>query len=142
VTTLETFITELYDHPAGTTEQIVPAAVLAEEPGHVVIMALSAVDVRHHGVWDVSTGEWTRYDQAWISPLDPGDAQAVGAVHVTYGVPSRYDITLYRVTITPHGAELGWTVQALVDEVLRPAYLSLDTVPRAALKAAPKPFRF
>jgi hypothetical protein len=141
VTTLETFITELYDRP-GVTEQIEPAAVLSEEPGHIVVMALSAVDVRHRGVWDVSTGSWTRYDQAWISAGDPGTARAVGAVHVTYGVPSRYDITLYRVSLTAHGAELGWTVEALVDEVLRPAGLSLETVPRAALKAAPKPFRF
>ena len=114
MTTLETFITELYD-PTTVTEQIHPAAVLAEEPGHVVIMGLSAIDVRHNGVWDTSTGSWTRYDRPWISAADPGDAVAVGAVHVTYGVPSRYDITLYRVSITAHGAELGWTVPALVD---------------------------
>ena len=141
MTTLETFITELYD-PTTVTEQIHPAAVLAEEPGHVVIMGLSAIDVRHNGVWDVSTGSWTRYDQPWLSAHDPGDSVAVGAVHVTYGVPSRYDITLYRVSITAHGAELGWTVPGLVDEVLRPAYLTLDTIPRAALKEAPRPFRF
>lgn len=141
MTTLATFITELYDH-AAVVEPIHPAAVLAEEPGHVVTMALTAVDVRHHGVWETSTGAWTRYDRPWPSAHDMGDAQAVGAVHVTYGVPSRYDITLYRVSLTPHGVELGWTVEALVDEVLRPAYLSLETVPRAALKEAPKPFRF
>ena len=56
---------------------------------------------------------------------------------MTYGVPSRYDITLYRVSITAHGAELGWTVPALVDEVLRPAYLTLDTIPRAAPQGGP-----
>ena len=95
MTTLETFISELYDSTT-VTEQIHPAAVLAEEPGHVVIMGLSAIDVRHNGVWDTSTGSWTRYDQPWHSAHDPGDAVAVGAVHVTYGVPSRYDITLYR----------------------------------------------
>ena len=141
MTTLDTFTTELHDR-VNLTEQILPAAVLAEEPGHVVIRALGAIDVRHNGVWDVSTGSWTRYDQPWRSAGDPGEAVAVGAVHVTYGVPSRYDITLYRVSITAHGAELGWTVPTLVDEVLHPACLTLDTIPRAALKEAPRPFRF
>lgn len=141
MTTLDDVIPDVYGQ-LGISEQIEPAAVLTEEPGHVVTMALSALDVRHRGVWDVSTGSWTRYDQGWLSAGDPGEARAVGAVHVTYGIPSRYDMTIYRVSLTPHGVELGWTVQALVDEVLRPAGLTMETVPRAALKAAPKPFRF
>ncbi len=141
MTTIETFSTELYDHGV-VTEVIHPAAVLGEEPGHAVIGSLSAADVRHHGVWDVATGAWTRYDRPWLSPGERGDAMPVGSIHVMYGVPSRYDITLYRVTISAHGSELGWTVGALCDEVLRPALLTLDSCPRAALPAPPRPFHY
>lgn len=138
MTTVSTLVSELYDNGV-ITRVIQPAALLTEEPGRSVIVTLSSSDVRHRGFWDVATGAWTRYDRPWLSATARGESIPVGSIHVLYGVPSRYDITLYRVTISSHGAQLGWTVGTLCDEALRPAHLTLDTCPRAALPRAEYP---
>ena len=62
------------------------------------------------------------------------------AVQVAYGVPTRYEITIFRATITREGTVSGYTVESLCDEVLAYGGLTLTSCPRADLKPPPKPF--
>ena len=55
----------------------------------------------------------------------------MGTIHVTYGTPTKYEITLYRVTVTAAGVGEGWTVASLTDEALGFGGLSLAECPRA-----------
>lgn len=141
MTTVESFSTELYDQGL-VTAVIRPAAVIPQLAANAIVVELSVRDVRHDGLWDVATTAWTRYDRPWATPTQPGSAVPVGAIHVTYGAPTRYDITLHRVTITERGATMGWTVAALCDEALLPAHLTLAECPRAQLTTPPSPFRW
>ena len=61
---------------------------------------------------------------------------------MAYGTPTRYEITIYRVTVTRFGTAQGWTVEALCNEALGFGSLDLASCPRASLNAPPKPFRF
>ena len=61
---------------------------------------------------------------------------------MAYGTPTRYEITIYRATVTRRGTELGWSVTNLCDEALGFGGLDLATCPRATLQAPPKPFHF
>jgi hypothetical protein len=131
--------------PDGADEGVVsevirPAAVIPEEAAHAVLMQLSLNDARAGGLWEVEPSTWRRFDQ----PFDgvPGAAQLIGSIHVAYGVPTRYEITVFRATITAYGTTLGWTVEALCDEALGYGGLSLSTCPRADLKPPPRPFHF
>ena len=77
----------------------------------------------------------------WLLPLPTIDPIIV-ARSGAYGTPTRYEITLYRVTVTQFGHDNGWTVELLCDEALGYGGLTLGECPRAALNAPPKPFRF
>jgi hypothetical protein len=86
---------------------------------------------------------WRRYDRPWDGEDGgPGTAELLGTMQVAYGVPTRYEITIYRATLSELGWVQGWTVMSLCDEALGYGGLTLDTCPRAELKAPPKPFRF
>lgn len=124
------------------TEVIRPAAIVPEEAARAILVELALSDAMAGGVWVSNPTSWTRYDRPWAGPGDPGEAQLVGTVHVAYGVPTRYEITIYRVTVTGTGSSDGWTVTSLCDEVLATAGLSLATCPRATLSTPPRPFRF
>ena len=63
-------------------------------------------------------------------------------MQVAYSTPTRYEITIYRATITRVGSDLGWTVESLCDEALGFGSLTLANCPRATLTEPPKPFRF
>jgi len=124
------------------TEVIRPAAIVPEGAARAILVELSLGDVANGGVWHSSTTTWSRYDRPWDgSPASTG-AELVGAIQVAYGTPTRYEITLYRVTITQFGHDNGWSVEMLSDEALGFGGLTLAQCPRAALNAPPKPFRF
>jgi hypothetical protein len=94
-------------------------------------------------VWSASAGLWQRYDRPWdgVGGLR-GTSQLVGTIGAVYGTPSKYDITIYRVTVTSFGAEHGWTVERICDDALQYADLTLASCPRTTLDgAAPDPFR-
>ena len=74
-------------------------------------------------------------------PSSRGRLSWWGRSQVAYGTPSRYEITLYRATITRLALAHGWTVQILCDEALGFGGLDLDSCPRADLKDPPKPFK-
>jgi hypothetical protein len=127
-----------------TTRIIRPAAVLREQEASRVQAALEALDVSKGGVWNIVPGLWQRYDKPWdgMSGIT-GSSQLVGTIGVIYGSPSRFEITIYRVTVTAAGTEAGWTVDSLCDDALGYAYLTLAECPRADLKQPPTadPFR-
>lgn len=120
-----------------------PSAVLPERDARKVLVALEERDVSKGGVWSASAGVWHRYDQAWdVGTGLKGDAQLVGTIGSVYGTPSKYDITIFRVTVTVHGAAHGWTVDRICDDALQYADLTLADCPRTTLLSpAPDPFR-
>ncbi len=120
-----------------------PAAVLPRSAAEKVVDALGDLDVSKGGVWIVNPGLWQRFDKPWDGPVGRGSAKLVGTIGSAYGTPTRYDITLYRVTITAAGEEGGWTVESLCDDALGYAGMSLNNCPRADMNAPPvnDPFR-
>ena len=131
------------DGQGGTTQVIRPAAVLPEAAARAVLLALERLDVARGGPWNASPGVWQRYDRPWDGPAGgPGAARLVGTVAAVYGTPSRYEITIYRATVTDHGLAVGWTVEALCDDALQHAGLTLAGCPRAALVSPPVPDPF
>jgi len=137
----EIFMTEMYDEGV-VTEVIRPAAIVPEESARAVLVELALRDVQYGGLWLSDPSRWAMYDSPWSAPGQPGEAQLVGTIQVAYGTPTRYEITIYRATITRRGTELGWTVTKLCDEALGYGSLDLATCPRATLAAPPKPFHF
>ncbi|MFN2537591.1 MAG: hypothetical protein ABR549_05495 [Mycobacteriales bacterium] len=120
-----------------------PSALLRDKDAHLVLLALEERDVSRGGVWSASAGLWQRYDQAWNGEIGgKGDSQLVGTIGIVYGTPSKYDITIYRVTVTEHGLKAGWSVESLCDDALKYADLTLANCPRTTLTSpAPDPFR-
>jgi hypothetical protein len=138
---VELVVAEAYDEGV-VTEVIRPAAVLPEEAARRVLVELALHDVAAGALWHSEPTQWRRYDRSWAAPGIPGDAQLVGTMQVAYGTPTRYEITIYRATITQAGTTAGWTVESLCDEALAFGGYTLATCPRADLTPPPKPFRF
>jgi hypothetical protein len=131
----ELLASEVYDEGV-ITEVIRPAAIVPEVAARSILLGLAAEDVGLGGVWESTPTTWKRWESA-----DDG-AELVGTIQVAYGTPTRYDITIYRVTVTAHGAQLGHTVTSLCDEALQFGELTLDSCPRAALLEPPRPVTF
>src|SRR4051795_6402221 len=111
---------------ASETRVIRPAAVLNDETARQLLLALQEMDVARGGVWNVSVGLWQRYDRPWNGPGGTmGEAQLVGTIATVYAAPTKFEITIYRVTVTTMGIEQGWTVESLCDDALRPVGLTL-----------------
>jgi hypothetical protein len=139
---LELLLTEAYDDGV-VTEVIRPAAVFTEDAARRVMMELALHDVRIGGQWWAEPTTWRRYDKPWDGlNSDPGTAELLGTIQIAYGVPTRYEITIFRATITRVGGQHGMTVASLCDEALKFGGLTLATCPRADLKPPPQPFRF
>lgn len=128
---------------ADTTAVIRPSAVLDAKLATQIVRELESRDVSRGGVWSASPGLWQRYDKPWDGPGGThGTSKLVGTIGAIYGSPSKYDITIYRVTVTEHGATKGWSVEAICDDALKFVDLSLATCPRTSLiTTAPDPFR-
>ena len=124
------------------SEVIRPAAIVPEEAARAILIELSLNSIHSGGLWRAEPSRWNRYDRPWASTQDPGDAGLLGSIQVAYGTPTKYEITIYRVSITRRGEELGFTVQGLTDEALGHGDLSLAQCPRASVLPPPKPFRF
>ena len=137
----ELLLSQAYDEGV-VTEVIRPAAIIPEESTRAVLVELALRDVQNGGVWQSEPSLWSRYDRPWEGYGSPGGAELLGTIQVAYGTPTRYEITIYRVTVTKYGNEQGWTVQTICDEALEFGGLDLAGCPRAVLSAPPKPFRF
>jgi hypothetical protein len=116
-----------------------PAAVLPRFEAEKVVEALTDLDVSKGGVWIVNPGLWQRYDKPWDGVGGMvGSARLVGTIGCAYGSPTRYEITLYRVTLTAYGMDSEWTVESLCDDALGHAGLTLSNCPRATLSTPPE----
>lgn len=124
------------------TEVIRPAAVMPESAARAVLVELAVRDVRSGGPWHTTPTLWRRFDRPWSTPEAPGTSQLLGSLQVAYGTPTKYEITIYRATITQEGLEHGYDVIGLTDEALGFGGLTLATCPRAQLAAPPQRFRF
>jgi hypothetical protein len=134
--------TEFADE-GSVSEVIRPAAIIPEEAARAVLMELALRDVRVGGLWEAEPSVWRRFDK----PFDglnatPGTAELIGTIQIAYGVPTRYEITIFRATVTRLGSEMGWGVHDLCDEALDYGGLTLSTCPRADLEPPPRPFHF
>jgi hypothetical protein len=132
---------------AGYDDEVIsqvirPAAIVPEEAASAILVELSLNSATSGGLWLGEPSRWRRYDTPWAGVGDPGASELVGSIQVAYGTPTKYEITIYRVTITRFGHEQGWTVESLCDEALGFGDLSLAQCPRAQLTAPPQPFRF
>ena len=138
---LDQLVAETQDE-GSVTQVIRPAAVIPEEAARSVLMQLALRDVRIGGLWDVEPNVWRRFDVPWDTEAsDHGGSELMGTIQIAYGVPTRYEITLFRATITREGTAAGWTVEALCDEALGLGGLTLASCPRADLAPPPRPFR-
>jgi hypothetical protein len=137
----ELLVAEAHDEGV-VTEVIRPAAVLPEDAARQVLVEMALHDVAGGGLWGAEPTQWRRYDQPWEGVNAPGQAQLIGTIQVAYGTPTRYEITIYRATITQVGTQAGWTVESLCDEALGFGGYTLASCPRADLRPPPKPFRF
>jgi hypothetical protein len=123
----------------GETSRVIrPAALLDDVATRKVLSALEENDVATGGVWNATVGLWQRYDQPWNGAGGTsGSARLVGTIATVYGAPTKYEILIYRVTVTAFGAESGWSVEGLCDDALRWAGLTLADCPRAGVGDAP-----
>jgi hypothetical protein len=125
----------------GATDRVIrPAAIVPERAARVLMAWVAVHDVTHGGVWAHDIGYFKRFS----GPFDGvggmrGSAVLLGSIHVTW---DRYDVTIFRVSITDEGAARGMTVEGLCDELLQHADLTLATCPRADLTPAPLPDPF
>ena len=125
------------------TTVIRPSAVLPASAAREIVAELEKRDVALGGVWNASPGLWIRYDAPWNgTPSGPGTSVKIGTIGAVYGSPGRYDITIYRATITADGVDRGWSVERLCDDALQFGDLTLASCPRAQLVAPPEPDPF
>jgi hypothetical protein len=137
----ELLVSQAYDEGV-VSEVIRPAAVVPEESARAILVELALQDVLNGGVWQSEPSVWSRYDRPWSGHGVAGDAELIGSIQVAYGTPTKYEITIYRVTVTRFGTENGWSVESLTDDALRFGNLTLDECPRATLAPPPKPFAY
>jgi hypothetical protein len=141
VNEFERLMTELYDD--GVVEEVIrPAAVLPEAAARLVLVELALRNIDAGGNWDATPTTWQRYDRPRVlNDPAPIETRLLGTMQVAYGTPTRYEITIFRATLTRLGTESGWTVESLCDEALGFGGLTLESCPRAALTHPPRPFR-
>jgi len=136
----ETLVSEMQDEGV-VTEVIRPAAVVPEEAARTILMQLALRDLSLGGVWEAEPAQWRRYGAPDQDECGDARPDLAGTIQIAYGVPTRYEITIFRATITALGQRLGWTVESLCDEALAHGELTLATCPRADLAPPPPPMR-
>ena len=128
---------------AGIETIIRPSAVVPVSAAAAILSALEDRDVSRGGLWNATPGVWQRYDRPWAGPGGSrGGSELVGSIAVVYDSPRRNEITIYKVSLTPHGCAAGWTVERVSDDALAYAGLTLETCPRAELTTPPRPDPF
>jgi hypothetical protein len=139
---VESLASRMYDD-VTVTEVIRPAAVLSEHNAHLVKEGLKRDDVRSGGRWHAEPGCWRLFERAWKGKDERSAAAAglIGSIQVAYGMPTRWEITIFRATITAVGVQNGYTVDTLCDGALTHAGLTLATCPRIDMPAPPRAFR-
>lgn len=128
----------------ASVEVIRPAALLSEQATRLILAGLAADDVRNGGLWHARPGIWQRFSAPWPAGPAPTDGPGpghLGTISCVYDRPQRYTVTVFRVSVTQHATDLGWTVRSLCDDAFRYADLTLDSCPRVPMDEAPRPYR-
>jgi hypothetical protein len=125
----------------GMSEVIRPAAIVPEHNARLVLVELARRDLSNGGEWQSEPQLWSRYDGP-VTEDGSREPQLLGTIHVTYGTPTKYEITLYRVSITAAGVADGLTVASLTDEALGFGGLTLAQCPRATVNDPPQPYTY
>jgi hypothetical protein len=129
-------------HGDGAVSEVIrPAAIVPEEAARKILASLTSRSIDNGGHWVATPRQWCRYDQPGVDREGAAVGHLVGWIEAVYGASTRYEVTLYRVTITPVGTNAGWTVEKLCDEPLAYGGLTLASCPRAKMQPPPKPFR-
>jgi len=139
---VESLASRLYDD-VTVTEVIRPAAVLSETNARKVLEGLEKDDVRAGGRWHAEPGCWRLFERPWTGRDERSATAAglIGSIQVAYGMPTRYEITIFRATVTAEGTRAGYSVESLCDAALSYADLTLATCPRIDMQPPPRPFR-
>ena len=124
----------------GLWEVIRPAAIVPEHAARRVLVEMARRDLTNGGEWQSEPQLWSRFDRPLTDEATPPDL--MGTIHVTYGTPTKYEITLYRVTVTAAGVGEGWTVASLTNEALGFGGLTLAECPRATVHTPPRPYTY
>jgi hypothetical protein len=125
----------------GVSEVIRPAAIVPEDAARTILAELRLRSIEMNGCWVATAQRWSRYTGPGVDSNGHPLGELVGVIEAVYGASTRYEVTLYRVTVTPVGTATGWTIDSLCDEPLAYGGLSLATCPRAKMLPPPKPFR-
>jgi hypothetical protein len=127
--------------PASDTDRVIrPSAIVPEQAARQLLAWVAAHDVTRGGFWAHDVGYFKRFS----GPFDGvagmrGSAVLLGTIHVTW---DKYDVTIFRVSLTDEGIARGLTVEGLCNELLVHAGLTLATCPRADLMPTPVPDPF
>jgi len=98
----------------ASSEVIRPAAVLSDSHARLILAGLAADDVQAGGHWWTRVGVWRRYAGPWSPGADgPGSAIQLGTVSCVYDSPSRYSVTVFRVSLTIFGLHQGLNAVAV-----------------------------
>lgn len=138
---VERLMMEAYDE--GVVSQVIrPAAIVPEDAVRRILVELALRDVRNGGVWQSEPQLWSLFDRPWRGADNPAGAELIGSIQVAYGTPTKYEITIYRITVTRFGTEAGFTVETMTDAALLFGGLTLADCPRATLSNPPEPFKY
>ena len=134
-------MTMLMDRPPAPQDRIIrPAAVVPQRAARAIMAWLADRDVTRGGFWAHDVTYIKRFSGPFDGPSGMrGTAQLLGSIHIVW---DHYDATIYRVSVTDEGVARGLTVDAICDEVLAVAGLTLASCPRAELMPAPLPDPF
>jgi len=126
---------------SGDNDRVIrPSALVPEQAARLLLAWVAVHDVTHGGVWANDIGYFKRFSGPFDGPGGMrGNAVLLGTIHVTW---DKYDVTIFRVSITDEGAAKGMTVEGLCNELLLHAGYTLATCPRAELAPAPAPDPF
>jgi hypothetical protein len=115
-----------------------PNITMSTVTAQALLDELRERDVRNGGIWVSTPTAWQRFSRPWATPDDPAGAQLVGSIYVIYGIPTTYELTIHRATVTPYGQAAGWTPELVCADVLTIAGYTLDDCGRVELPTTPR----
>ena len=95
-----------------------PAAIVPEEAARAILAELRGRSVERDGCWVATAQRWSRYDGPGVDSNGEPQGQLIGVIEAVYGASTRYEVTLYRVTVDAGRHSAGWTIESLCDEPL------------------------
>ncbi|MDX6286858.1 MAG: hypothetical protein QOG53_2343 [Frankiales bacterium] len=114
-----------------------PNVVMSAVAAQTMLDGLRDKDVLVGGCWLASPTALQRFSRPWGGPEDPAGSQLVGSVYVMYGIPTSYDVTIHRATVTPYGRATGWTPELVCADALSSTGLALSDCGRVELPSTP-----